>query len=388
MMAVDWVMTLLKSSRLALLLGLASLAFSACGPDSKHSGTEKADTSSPAIQQDIGAGQHAQQAQKGKLPLPLTAMYGATVLQTNEVKLDSPLARDSFERLKSVGANTAVMVPFMKQDRPQSDQVDSSGSVTDAQLIAGINSAHAAGMQVILKPQILVGGAWAGAVNPGSAQGWDRWFASYQTQIIHYAEIAQTTKSELFVVGTELKQADKLPHWRGLIAAVRKVYGGKITYAAHNLDGIEQYAHWDLLDMLGVTLYPSLGRTVDHQTMRDTMQQVVAGLSRLHEQSGKPILVAEVGIPSVYGAQAMPWDYSKKKCDAPADAQLQALVLDLWLETLNKPWISGVLVWNWYSDPYAGGRYDTDYTVQNKPAEAVLRCRWGVSCGGKVTPAG
>lgn len=351
-----------------------SFLLSACEPSGKQTDPSKAAAPSEQSQ--------------SKLARPLPALYGATVLQTNEVKLDSGLARESFEQLKLLGANSAVLVPFLRQEKPQTDHVDFSGEVTDTQLITGIQSIHAAGMQVILKPQILIAGSWAGAVNPGNPQGWERWFASYQTKIIHYAEIAQANKVELFVIGTELKQADKLPYWRGLIAEVRKVYTGKITYAAHNLDGIEQYAHWDLLDMMGVTLYPPLGNTVNREVMRDAMQQVVIGLNKLHEQHGKLVLVTEVGIPSVYGAQTMPWDYSKKKCDAPADVDLQAMVLDLWLEALNKSWISGVLVWNWYSDPYAGGRFDTDYTVQNKPAEAVLRCRWGISCKDSLTPAG
>lgn len=368
-------------------LVLMSVLLSACGQGDKPE-QESGVNTAPAQPQVHSQPLAGKSTDKTKPARPLAIWYGATVLQTAEVKLDSGLARESLDQLRQLGASTAVLVPFLRQENTSSDHVELSGEVTDQQLISGINSAHAAGMQVILKPQILVGGGWAGAINPGSMQGWDRWFASYQTGLLHYAELAQASKAELFVVGTELKQADKLPHWRELIAKVRKVYHGKLTYAAHNLDGVEQYAHWELLDMLGVTLYPELGKSADRQVMRVTMQQVATSLEQLHLRYAKPVLVTEVGIPSVTGAQAMPWDYSKKKCDAPADVELQAMVLDLWLEALNKPWISGVLVWNWYSDPYAGGRSDTDYTVQHKPAEAVLRCRWGVSCKDKTTPVG
>lgn len=360
------------------LVGVLALALVACGPD------DQADAGRGAAQSGPQSGVRSAVSP----PSPLFALYGATVLQTSEVKLDSDLARDSLRQLRQLGANAVVLVPFLRQAKPQSDHLEFGAEVTDEQLIAGIASAHAAGMQVILKPQILIAGSWAGAVNPGSAQGWSRWFASYQAKIIHYAEIAKSNKVEVLVVGTELKQADRLAHWSDLIAAVRKVYGGQLTYAAHNLDGIEQYAHWEQLDMLGVTLYPPLGNQADRQAMHDIMRQVVGGLGKLHERFHKPVLVTEVGIPSVSGAQAMPWDYSKGKCDAPADAGLQAMVLELWLEALNQPWVSGVFVWNWLSDPYAGGRHDTDYTVQHKPAEAVLRCRWGISCDKGTTPAG
>jgi hypothetical protein len=310
----------------------------------------------------------------------MTNLYGATVLQTREVKLDSPLARESMDDLHRLGANTVVLIPFMKQAHARADRVEAGDAVTDEQLMAGADAARAAGMRVILKPQILVGGAWAGEINPGNPHAWDHWFETYQRQILRYAEIAQLTRAEIFVIGTELKMSDRQPQWRRLIAEVRKVYGGKVSYAAHNVDGLEQFAHWDLLDMMSVTLYPSLGRSDNRAEMRGTMQQVVRDLERLHLKHGKPLLVAEIGIPSVLGAYKMPWDYSKKRCDAPPDAELQATVIDLWLETLNRPWVNGVLVWNWYSDPYAGGRHDNDYTVQHKPAESVLRCRWTGEC--------
>ncbi|WP_152555753.1 hypothetical protein [Ferriphaselus sp. R-1] len=372
---------LIASLRWCCMGALIPLLIS-CGPEGQSDGRDAPVRSAPT------SPTTPPPPQPSRTPLPLPALYGATVLQTSEVTLDSGLARDSMGQLRQLGANAVVLVPFLRQARPQSDHLEFGKEVTDQQLIAGIRSAHAAGMSVILKPQILITGSWAGAVDPGSAQGWVHWFADYQAKILHYAGIAASNKVEIFVIGTELKRADKLPYWRDLIVAVRKVYPGKITYAAHNLDGIEQYAHWEQLDMLGVTLYPPLGRQVDRNAMLDTMRQVAGGLDKMHARFHKPVLVAEVGIPSMSGAQEKPWDYSRHRCDAPADTALQALVLGLWLEALNQPWISGVFVWNWLSDPYAGGRHDTDYTVQHKPAEAVLRCRWGISCDKTASPAG
>jgi hypothetical protein len=47
------------------------------------------------------------------------------------------------------------------------------------------------------------------------------------------------------------------------------------------------------------------------------------------------------------------------------------------------PTVRGVLVWRWFTDPDAGGAADTDFTVQGKPAAAVLRCAWTGACGGR-----
>jgi len=56
-------------------------------------------------------------------------------------------------------------------------------------------------------------------------------------------------------------------------------------------------------------------------------------------------------------------------------------VLAEWLKVLDRPAVSGVLIWRMLSDPGAGGPADTDFTVQGKPAEAVLRCAWTLGCG-------
>lgn len=59
-----------------------------------------------------------------------------------------------------------------------------------------------------------------------------------------------------------------------------------------------------------------------------------------------------------------------------ADPALQAAVIDAWLDVAQRMGIETALVWRWFSDPDGGGATDTDFTVQNKPAEAVLQRRW------------
>jgi hypothetical protein len=59
---------------------------------------------------------------------------------------------------------------------------------------------------------------------------------------------------------------------------------------------------------------------------------------------------------------------------------IQAEVLGAWLKVLDRPAVRGVLIWRMLSDPSAGGLTDTDFTVQGKPAEKVLRCAWTLGC--------
>jgi hypothetical protein len=59
---------------------------------------------------------------------------------------------------------------------------------------------------------------------------------------------------------------------------------------------------------------------------------------------------------------------------------LQAAVIGDWLAALDRPAIRGVLIWNWLTDPAAGGQSDADFTVQSKPAERILFCAWTRVC--------
>jgi hypothetical protein len=110
------------------------------------------------------------------------------------------------------------------------------------------------------------------------------------------------------------------------------------------------------------------------------MRSVADRLDLLATIEGKPILIGEIGLRSAQGAAAKPWESPEERVAAP-DPTLQAAVLADWLEVLNRPTISGVLIWRWLTDPDAGGVADTDFTVQGKPAEQVLLCSWTHSCG-------
>ena len=132
---------------------------------------------------------------------------------------------------------------------------------------------------------------------------------------------------------------------------------------------------WPLLDAIGVSLYPPLGADGDRDGRRAAMRAVADRLDALSERSGKPIIVGEMGLRSASGAAAKPWESAEERT-APRRPALQAEVLADWLAVLDRPAIHGVLVWRWFTDPAAGGLGDTDFTVQGKPAEAVLRCAW------------
>jgi len=136
---------------------------------------------------------------------------------------------------------------------------------------------------------------------------------------------------------------------------------------------------WSRLDAIAVTLYPTLGRDDDRTFRLAVMRDAANRLDALSARNQKKVVVGEVGIRSAEGAARAPWESAEER-EANVALGLQAGVLTDWLKVLDRPSIRGILVWRWFTDPNAGGVRDTDFTVQNKPAERVLMCAWTLRC--------
>ncbi len=302
---------------------------------------------------------------------------GANCLQDAGTPWGSEAAAESLARLRALGADTVAFIPFLRQDDVSSVAVRRSEAVTDRELRKAINEAHRLGFEVLLKPQVLVANGWAGTIDPGDAEGWELWFAAYSRALLHYARMAEELGAEWLVIGTELNHTGGQRQWPHLIAAIRSCYGGKLTFAAHNLEGVRGFAYWDLLDSIGLSYYPSLGESAELPDLRRAVQAAVDRLGRLSEEFDRPLWLLEFGIPSARGAQLAPWRWQHLDgVDVVVDTALQAKVIELWLANLTQPWMQGALLWCWSSDPQAGGGDDPHHTVQNKSAEAALRHHW------------
>ena len=308
---------------------------------------------------------------------------GFNLLQVPAATFDHPAAAESMRRMAETGANAVILVPFLQQGRAASAEIGFSDAVTDHQLHAAIENARKLGLRIILKPQILVDNGWAGDIKFGNDADEERWFERYRELIGYYARLAQRERLDTFVIGTELSGIEASTRWRDVIASVRAVFHGTLSYAAHGVEGVKRFPAWAELDVIGVNLYPKLGDRADTSLIRARMDQTVKELKKLTQQILRPVWVLEIGIPSAQGSLESPWDWRRlgDKSSGPEPA-LQGIVLSQWLEALEKPWIDAVFIWCWYSDPYAGGMDDIDYTLQNKPAELGVKCQWAGQCSG------
>jgi hypothetical protein len=304
---------------------------------------------------------------------------GFNVIATPEHPFGSASAERALIAAKRLGATTVAIVPFLWQASPSSPDLRGGNDMPDDALRQAIRQAQKVGFVVFVKPQIWVPESWAGAVEPDSEQSWHSWFFRYRSELERIARIAAEEGVDGLMIGTELSKTTQRPEWTELIAAARTVFPRTLLYVAHNVDEAEAVRFWPLLDAIGVTLYPPLGPDHDGAGRLAVMRAVADRLDALSSRVGKPVVVGEIGLRSATGAAAKPWESAEERTTS-ADPQLQAKVLADWLAVLDRPSIHGVLIWRWFTDPAAGGLKDTDFTVQGKPAEAVLLCAWTPGC--------
>ncbi|MCH8961672.1 MAG: hypothetical protein IH820_10220, partial [Bacteroidetes bacterium] len=246
--------------------------------------------------------------------------------------------------------------------------------------------ADSLGLKIILKPHI-----WVGRYNNGgqtradigfdTEEAWAQWEAQYHTFLMHYAHLAGEIDAAMLVVGTELANAARTrpAFWRRLIADVRAVYGGALTYAANWWEEYEDIAFWDALDYIGVQGYFELSKEDDPTLamLREGWRPYKETMQRLSEQTGRPVLFTEIGYRNVPDAAAQPWRWpSRDEINTVApDDSLQVRLYQAFFESLwHEPWFAGAILWKWRPEAQGRRRY-LNFSPQNKPAEQVI-ARW------------
>ncbi len=312
-------------------------------------------------------------------PLRPVRNDGVNLIQDDAHPYGSAPARQAILDLAADGAQVVALVPFLWQPKPDSTDIVRGDDMRDDQLRAGIRTARKAGLKVMVKPHIWVPERWAGSVVMQTDADWAAWFERYRNAVVHLAGIAAEEGAEFFSIGTEVAQSTDRPEWAQVIAAVREVYPGRLTYSAHWAEEVERFPFWSRLDAVAVTLYPALGADDDPDAWRRGMAEEIDRVIAVANRVGRPVWITEIGLRSAEGAVEKPWESAEERV-AVADGDLQSDVLAVWYQMLDRPEIEQILIWRWITDPRAGGRTDTDFTVQNKPAQKLLTCLWRGRC--------
>lgn len=295
----------------------------------------------------------------------------------------SSASLESLKRLRTLHVNAVAVTPFGFQRRADDVEIlwiGSSGKAgghgigeTDEAMRSVIAQAHAIGMRVLLKPHLwLRPPDWPGSIHHDTDAQWAAWFASYRRFLLHYAEMAQSTKVEMLCIGNELTLASQREdEWRSLIAAVRKVYRGQLTYGA-NLEEVFDVRFWDAVDAIGVSAYFPLSEEArpSRPMIEKGWQPIAEKLGNLSRRWKRPVLVTELGYSSRDYATARPWEERGQRLNV----RLQADAFDAFFHAIwPQAWLAGAYLWKWESYPDHADRQAMAFAIEHKPAEAVIR---------------
>jgi len=262
---------------------------------------------------------------------------------------------------------------------------------SDAALTALVSQARARGFTVMLRPLLDEASFlpnWRGEIQPASRPAW---FASYGDLILGYARLAQREGVDSLGIGSELNSMETdVDGWRDLIARVRQVYTGQVTYSVNWGSTFPRTGFWPQLDFLSVDAYFPLDRTPAQATVAQLAADWQRWMDLLHravQPFGKSIVFTEVGVAPRTGAHLKPWN---SEAGTSVNLDEQRAYYEATCQVAASA-ISG-LYW-WFVGPSlpGGAMAPDDFNPLTRPAEGAMQACYGQlqrPAAAAATPAG
>lgn len=307
-------------------------------------------------------------------------MHGLTFVAPPE-----PFPQNPMPAVSEVGANWIAVVPYAFT-RPGTSTVRFSehGGQWWGESPSGaretIRLAHEAGLKVMLKPQVWIPRGWTGALDFATDEEWASWEAGYEHYILFFAALADSAKTDMFCIGTEFRTAiEKRPQfWTGLIAKIKQVYKGKLTYSS-NWDDWDRVPFWNELDYIGLGGYfPLVNETTpDVERLKSAWQPIRERLRDFSRQQDRQVLFTEFGYLSVDSCGWRNWELERGIGKRNINEQAQANCLEALFSVFQQEtWWAGGFLWKWFPNMRGHEGYpERDYTPQGKKGEQVLK-KW------------
>ena len=286
-----------------------------------------------------------------------------------------PGAAPLLDRLADLGVNSlSVAFPFYQRSWTSSTVEASTDTTPSPQNLAGLmRAARQRHFTLMLRPLIdeqslIADGQWRGSLRPSSVRGW---FESYAGMVLPYAALAQQERVEILCVGTELVSLEQhTQEWMDLIAKVRAVFDGLLTYCA-NWDSFARPTFWDALDFVGVDGFFPLNAPAQAsvEEMLAAWRPWAQRLEQFQRSVGKPIVLTEQGVTSQRGSHRQPWLWDQ---GTPIDLEGQGRYYRATCEALRGV-VSGMYWWAVELGVPNGPAIDAGYSPLAKPAESEIR---------------
>ncbi|RAI88322.1 glycoside hydrolase family 113 [Algoriphagus yeomjeoni] len=292
----------------------------------------------------------------------------------------SPLLGPELEALKATGADALSQTPFGWQTEKNNPEIrwdthneNKWWGESSQGIKATFDSSARHGIMNMLKPHLWVRGSWPGEIEMRNEADWEEWFANYRGFILDYALMAEEHQIPMLCVGTELEMtSEREEDWRKVISEIRKVYSGKLIYAA-NFTEFEHIKFWDALDYIGIQAYFPLSTKTDPtlSDLKSGWKKHLPKIDKVVRKYKKPVMFTEIGYCNTVDAAEEPWVWPNERKEVELSEEMQALCYEAFFETAWKEsWMAGVFFWKWYPE---GKHRDPDFTPQGKMAEQVMQ---------------
>ncbi len=258
--------------------------------------------------------------------------------------------RQEFDTMKAAGIEWVTINHWWFQDWLNSTEIkmgynsDSMDNITSI-----IQYARSIGLHVMYKPML----------NLAMTYDWrsyiiytDDWMGNYTAWMVENAKAAEAGGAEMLSIGCEMGNMQVHSDGvRAMIAQVRAVYGGLLTYSANH----DSYMHidwYDAIDMIGISMYTMM--TTAWNPSIDEMVTVwngIAGdLEELSIRWNKPVGFTEIGIQARDGSNIIPNDNqisTRRDVEEMRNYYLSLFNSRIW----SAPWFKGAHWWIWDTTP-------------------------------------
>ncbi|MDX2816007.1 hypothetical protein ABZ312_11045 [Streptomyces sp. NPDC006207] len=251
--------------------------------------------------------------------------------------------------LIGLGANSvSVSFPFFIENSTSNKLSAGAKTPSPERLERVLKVFKDAGFRTTIRPILDEGtleqsNGWRGNIEPDSRSAW---FASYKQFLTPYLKVADDTKADTFVIGTELNSLEGDTGWDSLVTYAEKDFSGEVAYDA-NWDNYVSGRINMPVNHLGVDAYFPI-KVPDTAPVQDLVEGWNDWLDKKATGPLPNILVSETGIGAMDGAYHAPGDFYVKRAVNP---QVQAHWYDAVCQVVQERKMQGIYWWSlWFDD--------------------------------------
>lgn len=259
---------------------------------------------------------------------------------------------------EDIRANTAsVLMTCMTESKTSSRiDCDSYDSPKEKDIASILQKARARGFKTSLRVYVdLKTGDWRALWDPNDKV---EAFKQLESILVRFARLSSKENVDVFILGAELEKLTQPKYrdaWIHLIAKVRSVYKGKITYGAngnfssYKTPEYQWVPFWDRLDFLGIDHYAPLEKGL-LPTAKNLHQHHCSAIDRYQSVApSMPMYFVEVGFPSAEYGYQKPFEWRWRK-DSKINYDLQGRNIRAFLKCFWTKKTKGVSVWRFMSE--------------------------------------